>query len=218
MAYIGGQLANITQGTFAQFGASEAQGSIFWYTNTVDSYSTVTGTNYISDGQKRGMALGSLVLFFNGSSTTLLYVSALQATSSGYGVTLSPAGTGNGGIVLPANKYTTAALTAATLTAAQIAGASEVVLYNTGNTPGAQTLPSVATIVAAIPNFDVSYTYRLRIVNAGSGTLTFTQDSGATWTMPTHVSITTDTWVEYIFTFQSATAGTIYSIGSGVAP
>ncbi len=58
-----------------------------------DAIATINGANYFSDGQKRGMTLGSLVVVITdyvavGTPVThLCYVSALQATTSGYGVT-----------------------------------------------------------------------------------------------------------------------------------
>jgi hypothetical protein len=58
-----------------------------------DAIATINGSNYFSDGQKRGMDLGDLVIVVTdyvavGTPVThLCYVSALQATTSGYGVT-----------------------------------------------------------------------------------------------------------------------------------
>ncbi len=60
-----------------------------------DAIATILGANYISDGQKRGLTLGSFVLIITDYVSVgtdvgrLAYVSAVQATSSGYGVTLS---------------------------------------------------------------------------------------------------------------------------------
>lgn len=216
MAYIGNQLAQIAS-TMAQFGSPECEFTENFYAHATDSLATILGANYISDGQKRGLVLNSVVWVQTATGFFLCEVSALQATSSGYGVTLTQMGQENG-INLPATQYTTGALTAATLTAAQIAGAQFVVLNNSGATPGAQTLPAVSVIAAAIPNAQPGFSYLLRIVNSqASGTLTLTVDSGATWTITGHAAILLSTWVEYIVTLTSLTAGTIQSIGAGDA-
>ena len=60
-----------------------------------DAIATILGANYISDGQKRGLGLGSFVLILTDYVAVgtdvgrLAFVSAVQATSSGYGVTLT---------------------------------------------------------------------------------------------------------------------------------
>lgn len=60
-----------------------------------DAIATILGPNYISDGQKRGLNLGAFVLIVTDYVSVgtdvgqLAYVSAVQATTSGYGVTLS---------------------------------------------------------------------------------------------------------------------------------
>lgn len=64
--------------------------------DTGDSIATIQGSNYFSDGQKRGLALGNTVLvqtdFVGGAGAPvghICYVSAVQATTSGYGATLT---------------------------------------------------------------------------------------------------------------------------------
>lgn len=330
MAYVGNQLAEIAS-TLSMFGSVECQFSINFYASTTDTLATILGANYISDGQKRGLTLGAVVFVQTSAGLAQTSVVALQATTSGYGVTLAASGGGTGvqtansavtatvgatltgaqivgGIItrtgptaafsdttdtaaniiaamasqtignswalrlnnntafpetilagsgvtlsgltivpanswaefqmtysaagavtmygfqagalvnLPATKYTTGALTAATLTAAQIAGAAFTVLNNSGNTPGTQTLPAAAVLFAAIPNCQVGTSYILRLLNAGSGTETLAADAGATITVTGHTSITTLTGVDYIITFTSATAATCQSIGTVVAP
>ena len=60
-----------------------------------DAIATILGTNYFSDGQKRGLKLGSFVLITTDYVAVgtdvgrLAYVSAVQAVASGYGVTVS---------------------------------------------------------------------------------------------------------------------------------
>jgi hypothetical protein len=100
--YVGGQLIQITSNI-------EGVPNIFFYNDTAlttgatsgDSITTIQGTNYFSDGQKRGLALGSIVFVVTDYVATpapvthVCYVSAVQATSSGYGatVTLCPGST-----------------------------------------------------------------------------------------------------------------------------
>lgn len=332
MAYIGNQLAQIS-GTLNQFGASECQFTTNFYATSTDTLATVLTANYISDGQKRGLVLNSVVWVQTAAGFFQCQVSALQNTATGYGVTLvlMAVGTGTGvglsnapittavggtltaasmvgglitrtgptaaftdttdtaaaiiaamnsqvignswvlrilnntafpetiaggtgvtltgqtvipanswgeflltysaagavtmygyqigqNVVLPPAKYTTGALTAATLTAAQIAGAALTVLNNSGATPGTQTLPAAALLFAAIPNCQVGFSYILRLLNSGSGTETLAADVGATITVTGHTSIVLNTGVDYIITFTSATAATCQSIGTLVAP
>lgn len=64
--------------------------------NTGDSIATIQGTNYFTDGQKRGMALGNPVWvitdYVGGAGVPIThpcYVSAVQLTSAGYGATVT---------------------------------------------------------------------------------------------------------------------------------
>ena len=333
MSYTGNQLAQIA-GTLNQFGASECEFNINFYATSTDTLAQVLAANYISDGQKRGLVLNSIVWVQTAAGFYQCEVSALQSTATGYGVTLveMSSGTGTGVVtintaisttgstgtltaagivgglitrtgptaaftdttdtaaniiaamnsqvignswtfrlvndtayadtlaagagvtlsgqsVIPANswaeflmtysaagaitmygyatgpnvfvpptKYTTGALTAATLTAAQIAGAAFTVLNNSGATPGTQTLPAAAVLFAAIPNCQVGFSYILRLLNSGSGTETLAADVGATITVTGHTSIVLNTGVDYLITFPSAIAATCESIGTVVAP
>jgi hypothetical protein len=333
MAYIGNQLAQIA-GTLNQFGASECEFNINFYATSTDTLAQVLAANYISDGQKRGLVLNSVVFVQTAAGFYQCEVSALQNTATGYGVTLveMTSGTGTGvvpantpvtatvgttlsaaaivsslitrtgptaaftdttdtaaniiaamnsqvignswtlriindtafpetiaagsgvtlsgqtvvpanswaeflmtysaagavtmygyligsNVVVPPTKYTTGALTAATLTAAQIAGAALTVLNNSGATPGTQTLPAASVLFAAIPNCAVGFSYILRLLNSqASGTETLAADAGATITVTGHTAIAANTGVDYLVTFTSATAATCQSIGTVVAP
>lgn len=192
MAYIGNQLAQITTGPLSLYGSSEMQISIWAYANTVDPLATVLGANYISDGQKRGLTLGSLVLFFDGVNTNILQVSALQTPTPGpnqnpasanFGVTLSAAGASpfTTGV---AAKYVTGALQSAAIPVASVTGADHVIYDNTGVTPGNLSLPTAAAIVAALPDAAAGFSYRLTVKNSSSGanTLTLTTATGLTLT------------------------------------
>ena len=60
-----------------------------------DAIATILGTNYFTDGQQRGMKLGDFVLITTDYVSVgtdvgrLAFVSAVQATSSGYGATVT---------------------------------------------------------------------------------------------------------------------------------
>src|ERR1700742_565765 len=106
MAYTPNQLA-IINGTMAQFGSSECEFSTAFY-NSPDTLATVLGANYITDGQKRGLTLDSIVWVATAAGMFQCYVTALQATSSGYGVTLAEMTSGTGtGVALVNTAITT---------------------------------------------------------------------------------------------------------------
>lgn len=65
--------------------------------NTGDSISTITGTNYFSDGQKRGLTLGSIVFvvtdYVGGAGVPLAHLCAVTALQSGgFGATVALVG------------------------------------------------------------------------------------------------------------------------------
>lgn len=118
-----------------------------------------------------------------------------------------------------AAQFSTAALSVGTLAVGAITGANFVVLQNTGATPGAQTVRTAAQMLADFPNGHVGMSYQLRIVNAqAGGSLTLTADAGATVTITGHAIVAANTFVDYVVTFNTATAATIQSIGSGTSP
>ena len=86
VTYIGNQLAQIA-GTLSQRGSPESQFAEYVYSTSVDSIDTVLTPNYISDGQRRGVTLGSIVWVQTSAGTFLCEVSAVQAAPN-FGVTL----------------------------------------------------------------------------------------------------------------------------------
>lgn len=191
MSYNGGNLSYISAGPIALFGNSELGIGLWTYSSTTDALATVLGANYISDGQKRGLTLGSLVAFYDGIATTWLQVSALQQVPPGptenpsaasFGVTLTsliPTGsTGN------AAQYVTAALQSAAIPAASVAGADYCVFDNTGTTPANLQLPTAAALLALLPNAQIGFSWVLVVKNSSSGanTLTLTTNTGLTLT------------------------------------
>lgn len=112
---------------------------------------------------------------------------------------------------LPSTQLTTIASGNGTLTGAQVAGADKVTLITSGAT--AQTTPTAAAILAAIPNGQIGQTYRLRIVNTNGGTLTITADASVTNTGT--LTLSTNTWREWDITITGAATATMKQVGTG---
>lgn len=113
-------------------------------------------------------------------------------------------------------QFSTAALAAGTLAAGLITGAAFTVLQNTGATPGAQTTRTATQMLADFSAARIGLSYILRIVNTGAGTLTLTADASVTLTG--HAAILTNTFVDYVVTFLTATTASIQSVGAGTSP
>jgi hypothetical protein len=110
-------------------------------------------------------------------------------------------------------------MAATTLTAGNLTGGDYIVLGLTGTlaTAAALTLPTVASLAAALPNPQVSQDYRLRIINFGNSN-TWTVTANAGWTLNGAMGIATLTWREFIVTVTSLTTATLQNIGAGMAP
>ena len=134
------------------------------YSHPSDSLATVTGANYISDGQQRGLENGDIVWAILNNVAYLLQVSSAQA-SPNLGVTLSGVAGGVANGSLPPAQYSTAALQSTAMTAAQVAGAATTVFDNTGTTPGNLQMPTAANHIAAVPGWQIGQSYELRIRN-----------------------------------------------------
>lgn len=121
-----------------------------------------------------------------------------------------------------ASYQTNAATSATTLTAANVGGAGpgladEVYLNMTG-TLGAGavlTLPTVAALVAQIPNAVVGSTYVLRVINSGAGAFSWTVTTNTGWTIAGAVAVAQNTWKEYAITLTSLSAATLQYLGTG---
>lgn len=122
-----------------------------------------------------------------------------------------------GSQALPATQYTAIATnTPATLTGAQMAGASDVTINMTATLAGAGTLNSAtaAQIVAAIPDAQAGFSYNLRIINSSSAnSWTLTTATGIT--LNGTMTIATQTFRDFYVTITSLTAVAIQSIGTG---
>lgn len=98
-----------------------------------------------------------------------------------------------------------------TITAAELVGGFIIDATATGGS--APTMPTVAAVVAVLPGYIVGTTIRLVFKNTGTQTATLTTDALAQWTMEGIATIITKETREFLCRIESATAGTVYSIG-----
>jgi hypothetical protein len=113
-------------------------------------------------------------------------------------------------------KYSAAANTTNfNATAAQVGGAYDVILNCTGALGSGQTitLPTVAALVAAIPNAHVGQSYRLRIINSGAGAFAWTVTTNTGWTLTGTMTVAQNTFREFVVTLTSLAAAVIQSAG-----
>ena len=186
------------------------------YIHPSDSLATVTGANYISDGQQRGLENGDIVWAILNNVAYLLQVSASQTLPS-LGVTLSGVAGGVANGSLPPAQYSTAALQSTAMTAAQVAGAATTVFDNTGTTPGNLQMPTAANLIAAVPGWQIGQAYELRIRNdsGSANTATITTNTGITLTGT--MTIAQNVTRYFIVTYTAAGAVTVQSVGVSAA-
>ena len=112
-------------------------------------------------------------------------------------------------------KLNTLSATTGTLAVGVLTGGDDVTLVTTNATPGNQTLPSAAALLAA-QGVTAPFSYNLRIINTGAGTFTMLADSGATITLGAGTyTIPTNTFRDFVVSFPTATTGTITTVGVG---
>lgn len=209
MSYSGGSLAVIAQSIENTF-------NVAVYFAAGDSLQTVLGTNYISDGQKRGLKVGDFVyiLFGTDSSAYTLsqaVVTAAQATTSGYGVSLTAVTSTTGtGVALSNTAIST--IGAGTLTAAGIVGG---VITRSGSTAAFTDTTATATqIVAAMVGKTVGNAWILRLVNTTAYPETVAGGTGVT--VSGSAVVAPLSWNEYLVTYSASTpAVTMYGLSSG---
>lgn len=120
-------------------------------------------------------------------------------------------------IMLQQAYNTNTATTGATLTAANVTGGSEEVVLNMTGTLGAGAnlqMPTVAAVIAAIPNATIGSTYKLRIWNSSAANFAWTVTTNTTWTLTGTMTIAQNTARDFIVSLQSATTGTLQSLGT----
>jgi hypothetical protein len=118
---------------------------------------------------------------------------------------------------LPDAQYSTAALQAAVMPAANIAGAKVVAFENTGTTPGTLTTDTAANIVAAIPGALVGQAYLLKIRNSSGSANTATIAGGTGVTMHGTLTIAQNVTRDFMVVLTSLTAIDMYSMGVSAA-
>jgi hypothetical protein len=119
---------------------------------------------------------------------------------------------------LLATQYTAIATnTPATLTGAQMAGASDVTINMTATLGGAGTLNSATAvqIVAAIPYAQPGFSYNLRIINSSGANFAWTLTTATGITLNGTMTIAQNTFRDFYVTVTSLTAVAIQSIGTG---
>lgn len=103
-------------------------------------------------------------------------------------------------------------------TAANFTGSTTMVVLNMTGALGAGkalTVPSVATLVAAIPNAQPGTSYLLRIINSSSGNFAWTVTTATGWTLTGTMTIAQNTYRDFILTLTSLSAVTLQSVGVG---
>jgi len=102
-----------------------------------------------------------------------------------------------------------------TMTAAQMLSG---LIRDTSSTGAiAATLPTVAAVVALIGGYVAGTSFYLDYSNPGNQTVTLTVDASAQWTMTGTMTIATTTHRRFLCVINSATTGTVYSIGDAAA-
>jgi predicted RecA/RadA family phage recombinase len=102
----------------------------------------------------------------------------------------------------------------ATFSIGDITGAANVSLTSTNAAPGTLTTRTATQMFADMPGAAVNMSYRLRITNTGAGTLTLAAGTGVTLGTGTY-TVPTNTFRDFVVTFNSATTLTIQTDGTG---
>lgn len=117
------------------------------------------------------------------------------------------------------SKFNTNAATAGTtLLAADVTGGTvnvDLALTGTLGAGANAQMPTVAAIVAALPNPVVGLSYRLRIINESSANFAWTVTTNTGWTLTGTMSIAQNTWREFVVTLTSLTAATLQNVAVG---
>lgn len=114
------------------------------------------------------------------------------------------------------SQYTTLAtgVTTGALAISNVYGAPLVTINSAATTPGAQTLPSVASMITA--GAVVGEAWFLAVIQTGTGTLTLTADGGAQWTVEGTATVATNKMALFHMVITGATAGFATEIATGL--
>lgn len=142
---------------------------------------------------------------------------SLRIGASGSEVALTTTPARLNALTLPDAQYSTAALQAAAITAANMAGAKVVCFENTGTTPGSLPTDTAAAIVAAMPNAQVGQAYLLKIRNSSGSANTATITAGSGVTLHGTMTIAQNVTRDFVVVLTSLSAVDIYSMGISAA-
>lgn len=116
---------------------------------------------------------------------------------------------------LPAAKFVTSAALNQTAAEGDITGANYNCLTLTANGANAYTLRTAEQTLDDIPNGRPGQAFMVRIANKGNNTVTVTQANG--WTLTGTMTIATNTYRDFVMTFNSQNTATLQSVGNGSA-
>lgn len=185
----------------AQTNIAAGSSWLFTYVNGTNATATLAGGTGVT-------VSGATILPSNTWAEFLVTATSATAVTM-VGIAMGPF------VALVPAKFTSINATAGTLAAGAITGANWVYLTSTNATPGAQTVRTAAQMLADIPNCQDGFSYSLRIINTGAGTLTLTADGGATVTLTGTMTVAQNTFRDFIVTFNSSTTATIQGVGVG---
>lgn len=173
---------------------------------SLDIENTTAFTDTLAPGT--GVTLAGLTVIPGGSTVSFLvqYTATGAITITGY-LAASLSG-------LTPSQLSTLNATVGTLPAGMITGAEEVFVLSTNATPGTQTTRTATQMFGDTPNAQVGFQYFLRITNSGAGTLTLAAGSGVTLGSGTY-TVVTNTFRDFMVTFNSGTTATIQTVGVG---
>jgi hypothetical protein len=183
------------------------------------------------------VALGSEQTVYNSSANPIQLFGTGSDTVNGYGATVgvtiqagaifTARGMATGkavgvipGMGEPTNEvYNTNTATASTtLTGANVSGGiNEVILNMTGTLGGAANaqLPTVANLVAAIPNPVAGASYKLRLANTSSANFVWTVITNTGWTLNGTMTVAQTAYRDFSLTLNTLTTATLQNGGGG---
>lgn len=113
---------------------------------------------------------------------------------------------------------TNAATTGLTLASTDVTGADAQVFLNMTGTLGAGAnaqLPTVASLVSAIPNAAAGGNYLLRVINTSSANFAWTITTNTGWTLSGTMSIGQNVHRDFLVTLTTLSAATFQGVGAG---
>jgi hypothetical protein len=201
--------------------------------NTLGTVAAGTGVNLPASAPGMQITIQNsgvnavLVYPFQGASDTINGVAATLGVTQHAGSTATynctVAGAWKVAAPSPVNSaYSTAANTTGfTATGAQIAGGLADAYLDLTGTLGAGaalTLPTVTALVQAMHSPTVGQSYMLRVINRSSAAFTWTVTTNTGWTLAGLMTVTQNTWREFVVTLTSLTTATLQTVGIGTAP